>query len=59
VREEILDRGVFQLQIGGEVHPERPPYEYQVCKLKTVGWYLGGLIAPDGQAQAKAPGELL
>jgi hypothetical protein len=43
LEQHILAKGVVRIQIEAE-----PPVagEYQVCKLRTIGWYVAALMAP-------------
>jgi hypothetical protein len=45
MEQHLLARGVFKIQIA-----EGPalPGEYQICKLKTIGWYAARLVSAKG-----------
>ena len=41
--QHLIARGVFQIQIAeGPALPE----QYEICKLRTVGWYAAQLVSP-------------
>jgi hypothetical protein len=44
----IAARGVTQIQIK---HGPSLPGEYEICKLKTIGWYAAQLVLPKTEPQ--------
>lgn len=45
VEQHLVSRGVLKIQISGGASL---PGEYEVCPLKTVGWYVAQMISPKG-----------
>ena len=43
MEQHLIARGVLQIQIADG---ESLPGEYQICKLKTIGWYAAHLVSP-------------
>jgi hypothetical protein len=43
MEQHLLAKGVVKIQIE-----DKPPVpgEYQICKLKTIGWYVARMVAP-------------
>jgi len=41
--QEIVAKGVVQIQVEHEIGPTR---QYELCQLRTIGWYAARLISP-------------
>src|SRR5262249_35483583 len=43
MEQHLVAKGVVKIQIE-----DRPPVpgEYQICKLRTIGWYVARLVSP-------------
>jgi hypothetical protein len=50
----IAVKGVFQIQTATG---EAVPGQYEICKLKTIGWYIANLVArkPETETGASSP----
>ena len=45
MEQHLVARGVLKIQIGGG---ESVPGQYEICQLKTLGWYVAQLVSPKG-----------
>lgn len=43
VEQHILARGALKIQVGGA---DSLPGKYEICQLKTIGWYAAQMISP-------------
>jgi len=45
MEQHLVSRGVLKIQVGGV---ESLPGQYEICQLKTLGWYVAQLVSPKG-----------
>jgi hypothetical protein len=43
VEQHLVARGVLRIQLGGG---DSLPGQYEICQLKTLGWYVAQLVSP-------------